>query len=142
MPVPYPLWNLEPWGRLFVVPGDPVYEMMIVGDHNRGQDINLNPCNENMLTTHAGSRKRRQVILSPIKSMTLDQASSFFRDDVRIELTPISMHMRKATLSAKKRRILQTGRMNKKKPREPSGPSQDPLVCDHAPPVCPFIPFI
>jgi GTP-binding protein len=113
--VPYSLWNLEPRGRLFVVPGDPVYEGMIVGEHNRGQDINVNPCKEKKLSNMRAAGKDDNVILSPIKSMALEQAISFIRDDEMVEVTPRSVRMRKATLSAKKRHILQAPRMNKKK---------------------------
>jgi GTP-binding protein len=52
--VPYALFNLEPRGRLFVEPGDPTYEGMIIGEHNRGQDINVNPCKEKKADQYAG----------------------------------------------------------------------------------------
>ncbi len=101
--VPYALFNLEPRGRLFVVPGDRVYEGMIIGEHNRGQDINVNPCKEKKLTNMRAAGKDDNVILSPIKPITLEQTISFIRDDELVEVTPHSVRMRKAVLSAQKR---------------------------------------
>jgi GTP-binding protein len=101
--VPYALFNLEPRGRLFVVPGDPVYEGMLIGEHNRGQDINVNPCKEKKLTNMRASGKDDNVMLSPIKPITLEQTISFIRDDELVEVTPRSVRMRKAVLSAHKR---------------------------------------
>ncbi|MFZ7112636.1 MAG: translational GTPase TypA [Desulfatiglandales bacterium] len=113
--VPYALSNLEPRGRLFVVPGDPVYEGMIVGEHNRGQDIDVNPCKEKKLTNMRAAGKDDNVILSPIKPITLEQAISFIREDELLEVTPRSMRMRKAVLSAQKRHTLQASRLKDKK---------------------------
>ncbi len=101
--IPYALFNLEPRGRLFVVPGDPVYEGMLIGEHNRGQDINVNPCKEKKLTNMRASGKDDNVMLSPIKPITLEQTISFIRDDELVEVTPRSVRMRKAVLSAHKR---------------------------------------
>jgi len=101
--VPYALFNLEPRGRLFIVPGDPVYEGMIIGEHNRGQDLNVNPCKEKKLTNMRAAGKDDNVLLSPIKPMTLEQAISFIREDELVEVTPLSIRMRKVTLSAQQR---------------------------------------
>ena len=111
--VPYALFNLEPRGRLFVVPGDPVYEGMIIGEHNRGQDINVNPCKEKKLTNMRASGKDDNVILSPIKPLTLEQTISFIRDDELVEVTPRSVRMRKAVLSAQKRHNLRGAKAKK-----------------------------
>jgi GTP-binding protein len=110
--VAYALCNLEPRGRLFVVPGDPVYEGMIVGEHNRGQDIDVNPCKEKKLTNIRAAGKDDNVILTPIKPMTLEQAISFIREDELLEVTPRSVRMRKALLQAQKRH--NASRMNRK----------------------------
>jgi len=112
--VAYALANLEPRGRLFVVPGDPVYEGMIVGEHNRGQDIDVNACKEKKLTNMRAAGKDDNVILSPIKPMTLEQAISFIREDELLEVTPRSLRMRKAVLSAQKRHTLHAAHMRKK----------------------------
>jgi GTP-binding protein len=101
--VAYALFNLEPRGRLFIVPGDPVYEGMIVGEHNRGQDIDVNPCKEKKLSNMRAAGKDDNVILSPIKPLTLEQAISFIRQDELVEITPRAVRMRKEVLSAQKR---------------------------------------
>jgi GTP-binding protein len=111
--VPYALFNLEPRGRLFVVPGDPVYEGMIIGEHNRSQDINVNPCKEKKLTNMRASGKDDNVILSPIKPITLEQTISFIREDELVEVTPRSVRMRKALLTVQQRRNLRGSGMNK-----------------------------
>jgi GTP-binding protein len=112
--VPYALFNLEPRGRLFTVPGDPVYEGMIVGEHNRSQDINVNPCKEKKLSNMRAAGKDENVILAPIKPPTLEQAISFIREDELVEVTPRSVRMRKAVLFAQKRHTLRASRMKKK----------------------------
>jgi GTP-binding protein len=104
--VPYALFNLEPRGRLFINHGEPVYEGMIIGEHNRGQDINVNPCKEKKLTNMRASGKDDHVILSPVKPITLERAISFIREDELVEVTPLSIRMRKAVLSAQKRHNL------------------------------------
>jgi len=101
--VPYALFNLEPRGRLFVLPGDPVYEGMLIGEHNRGQDINVNPCKEKKLTNMRAAGKDDNVILAPVKPLTLEQSISFIRDDELVEVTPRSVRMRKAILAARSR---------------------------------------
>ncbi|MBN1627900.1 MAG: translational GTPase TypA [Deltaproteobacteria bacterium] len=104
--VPYALYNLEPRGQLFVLPGDPVYEGMIVGEHNRGNDINVNACKEKKLSNMRAAGKDDNVILTPARQMTLEQAIAFIREDELVEVTPLSIRMRKAVLSAQKRHML------------------------------------
>ena len=113
--VPYALFNLEPRGRLFIVPSDLVYEGMIVGEHNRGEDIDVNPCKEKKLSNMRAAGKDENVILSPIKPLTLEQAISFIREDEMVEVTPRAVRMRKALLSAQKRHALRPSRVNNKK---------------------------
>jgi GTP-binding protein len=108
--VAYALYNLEPRGRLFLVPGDEVYEGMIVGEHNRSQDINVNPCKEKKLTNIRAAGKDDSVILTPVRPLTLEQAISFIREDELVEVTPKSVRLRKAVLSAHKRRQLRPRR--------------------------------
>ena len=113
--VAYALFNLEPRGRLFVSPGDPVYEGMIVGEHNRGQDIGVNPCKEKKLTNMRASGKDNSIILTPVNRLTLEQAISFIREDELVEITPLSMRMRKMVLSAQKRRTMRSSDFKTKK---------------------------
>jgi GTP-binding protein len=101
--VAYALFNLEPRGRLFVVPGDPVYEGMIVGEHNRGKDIDVNPCKEKKLTNMRAAGKDDNVLLSPVHPMTLEQSIAFIREDELVEITPRSVRLRKAILPVAKR---------------------------------------
>jgi GTP-binding protein len=79
---------------------------MIVGEHNRSQDIDVNPSKEKKLTNIRAAGKDDSVILSPIKPFTLEQAISFIREDELVEVTPRSVRMRKAVLSAQKRHTL------------------------------------
>ena len=101
--VPYALFNLEPRGTLFVEPGDPVYEGMIVGEHNRENDIDVNPTKEKKLTNLRAAGKDENVILTPVKHITLERALHFVRPDELVEVTPKSIRLRKAELSAQKR---------------------------------------
>jgi GTP-binding protein len=112
--VAYALYNLEPRGRLFAVPGDPFYEGMVVGEHNRSQDIDVNPSKEKKLTNIRAAGKDDAVILSPVKAMTLEQAISFIQEDELVEVTPQSIRMRKAVLSAHKRHAMRGGKAKKK----------------------------
>ena len=101
--VAYALFNLEPRGQLFIVPGTPVYEGMIVGEHNREQDINVNPCKEKKLSNMRAAGRDENVIQTPPRIMTLEGAIHFIKEGEIIEVTPKSLRLRKAVLSAKKR---------------------------------------
>ncbi len=109
--VAYALAGLEPRGRLFVVPGDPIYEGMIVGEHNRGQDIDVNPCKEKKLTNMRAAGKDDNILLSPIQPLSLEQTVSFLREDELLEVTPRSLRMRKSVLSAQRRHTLRATRL-------------------------------
>ena len=108
--VAYALFGLEPRGRIFVVPGDPVYEGMIVGEHNRDMDIDVNPCKEKKLTNMRASGKDDNVMLSPVVPMSLERAIHFIREDELVEVTPVSIRLRKAELSAQRRHLLHVAR--------------------------------
>jgi GTP-binding protein len=112
--VAYALFNLEPRGRLFIAPGAPVYEGMIVGEHNRGVDIDVNPCKEKKLSNMRAAGKDENVILSPLKPLTLEQALSFIREDELVEVTPLSLRMRKAVLSAQKRHTVRASSLKRR----------------------------
>ena len=111
--VPYALFNLEPRGRLVITPGTPVYEGMVIGEHNRHSDINVNACKEKKLTNMRASGKDDATICSPVKPMTLEQAIHFIRDDEMVEVTPLSIRIRKVELNAAKRHVL-AGKLKKK----------------------------
>jgi GTP-binding protein len=98
--VAYALFNLEPRGQIFVRPGDPVYEGMIFGEHNRATDLSANPCKEKKLTNMRASGHDENVILAPVKPMTLEWAIHFIREDEMVEVTPKSIRLRKTLLTA------------------------------------------
>jgi GTP-binding protein len=102
--VPYALFNLEPRGQLFVTPGDPVYEGMIVGEHNRENDLNVNPTKTKKLSNMRAAGKDDAVVLTPVLPLTLERAIQFIRDDEMVEVTPKSIRMRKASLGAATRK--------------------------------------
>lgn len=101
--VPYAIYNLEPRGKMFVQPGDPVYEGMIVGEHSKENDINVNICKEKKLSNMRAAGKDENVIITKIKPMTIERAITFIRDDEMVEITPLSIRLRKNILSSQKR---------------------------------------
>ncbi len=101
--VAYALFNLEPRGRLFIVPGTPVYEGMIVGEHNKEGDLNVNPTKEKKLTNIRASGRDEHVTLAPVKPMTLEAAINYISEDEMVEITPQSIRLRKGEFSAHKR---------------------------------------
>ena len=109
--VAYALFNLEPRGKLCIVPGDPVYEGMIVGEHSKDNDINVNPCKEKKLSNMRAAGKDENVILAPVKPMTLERAIHFLREDEIVEVTPQSVRLRKTVLSAQKRRTMRATKL-------------------------------
>ncbi len=102
--VAYALFNMEPRGELFIGPGEPCYEGMILGEHNREMDINVNPCKEKKLTNIRASGKDEAIVLTPVRPMTIERAINFIRDDELVEITPKSVRLRKAVLPAGQRR--------------------------------------
>lgn len=101
--VAYAISNLEPRGTLFVVPGDPVYEGMIVGEHNRDNDLDVNITKMKKLSNMRSSSKDDAVILTPGTPMTLEKAIEFIKEDELVEVTPKSIRLRKRILSAVQR---------------------------------------
>ncbi len=108
--VAYALYNLEPRGTLFIVPGDPVYEGMVIGEHNKDNDIDVNPTKEKKLTNMRAANKDENIILTPVRPMTLEHALHFLREDEVLEVTPESLRIRKTELSAQKRYAMGGGR--------------------------------
>ncbi len=105
--IPYAIFNLEPRGKMFVVPGDPVYEGMIIGEHNREVDLNVNPTKTKKLSNMRASGKDDAVTLIPISKLTLEQAIRFIKDDELIEVTPFSVRMCKNILNAQQRKVFE-----------------------------------
>jgi GTP-binding protein len=110
--VSYALFNLEPRGTLFLKPGEPVYEGMIIGEHNRENDINVNPCKMKKLTNMRTSTRDDSIQLTPVTPLTLERAIEFIKDDEMVEVTPRSIRLRKTILSADHRHRLRADRLN------------------------------
>ncbi len=96
--VPYALFNLEPRGQMFIPPGEKVYEGMIIGEHNRENDLDVNPSKTKKLTNIRAAGRDENVVLSPPRIMTLEAAINFIREDELVEITPKSVRMRKIVL--------------------------------------------
>ncbi len=102
--VAYALFNLEPRGKMFVVPNDPVYEGLIIGEHNKPRDLNINPCKGKKLSNMRASGKDENIQLAPVPPMTIERAIEFIRDDELVEITPKSIRLRKKELAAVNRK--------------------------------------
>ena len=102
--VAYALFNLEPRGTMFIAPGKPVYEGMVVGEHNRNNDLDVNPCKTKKLTNMRAAGRDENVVLTPPHVMTLEAAINFIRNDELVEITPTSVRLRKRRLLATDRR--------------------------------------
>ena len=102
--VAYALWKLQERGRMFVNPGDPVYEGMVVGIHTRDNDLIINPVKEKHLTNVRSSGKDDAIVLTPPIKLTLESAVEFIADDELVEVTPKSIRIRKRYLQEHERR--------------------------------------
>ena len=97
--VAYALWKLEDRGRMFVSPGDKLYEGMIIGIHSRDNDLVVNPIKGKQLTNVRASGTDEAVRLTPPVRLTLESAVEFIDDDEVVEITPLSVRMRKRFLT-------------------------------------------
>ncbi len=102
--VAYALWKLQERGRMFVSPGDPVYEGMIVGVHTRDNDLVVNPIRTKQLTNIRASGKDEAIDLTPPIELTLEYAVEFIADDELAEITPRSIRLRKRHLEEHERK--------------------------------------
>ncbi|MDE0334962.1 MAG: translational GTPase TypA, partial [Defluviicoccus sp.] len=105
--VEYALHNLEERGTLFVEPGERVYGGMIVGEHSRGQDLEVNPLKTKQLTNIRAAGKDEGIRLTPPRRLRLEEAISYIADDELVEVTPGSIRLRKALLDPHARRRAQ-----------------------------------
>lgn len=96
--VAYALWNLEDRGRMFVSPGDKLYEGMIIGIHSRDNDLVVNPIKGKKLTNVRASGTDEAVRLTTPIKMTLESAVEFIDDDELVEITPKTIRLRKRYL--------------------------------------------
>ncbi|MDK4641487.1 translational GTPase TypA [Kingella kingae] len=102
--VAYALWNLEDRGRMFVSPNDKIYEGMIIGIHSRDNDLVVNPLKGKKLTNVRASGTDEAVRLTTPIKLTLESAVEFIDDDELVEITPLSIRLRKRYLSEQERR--------------------------------------
>lgn len=102
--VAYALWNLEDRGRMFVSPGDKLYEGMIIGIHSRDNDLVVNPLKGKKLTNVRASGTDEAVRLTTPIKLTLESAVEFIDDDEIVEITPQTIRLRKRYLQEHERR--------------------------------------
>ncbi len=102
--VAYALWKLQERGRMFVSPGDKVYEGMIIGIHSRDSDLVVNPIREKKLTNIRAAGKDEHIDLVPPIKLTLEYAVEFIADDELVEVTPQSIRLRKRFLKEHERK--------------------------------------
>jgi GTP-binding protein len=96
--VAYALWYLEERGQLFVSPGDPVYEGMIIGENSRDNDLEVNPLRAKQLSNIRTTSKDEAIRLTPPVRMTLEKAIAYIEDAELVEVTPKAIRLRKRLL--------------------------------------------
>jgi len=102
--VAYALWKLQERGRMFVSPGDKLYEGMVIGIHTRDNDLVVNPIKGKQLTNVRASGKDDAILLTPPIALTLEYAVEFIADDELAEITPKSIRIRKRFLKEHERK--------------------------------------
>src|SRR5579864_9060496 len=102
--VAYALWKLQERGRMFVSPGEKVYEGMVIGIHSRDNDLVVNPIKGKKLTNVRAAGKDDAILLTPPIPLTLEYAVEFIGDDELVEVTPKSIRIRKRYLKAHERK--------------------------------------
>jgi GTP-binding protein len=105
--VAYALWNLQDRGRMFVSPGDRLYEGIVIGIHSRDNDLVVNPIKGKKLTNVRAAGKDEAVNLTPPIKLTLEYAVEFIEDDELVEVTPKSIRIRKRYLKEHERKRAQ-----------------------------------
>ncbi len=102
--VAYALWNLEERGVLFVQPKTKLYEGMIIGEHNRDNDLEVNPIKGKQLTNVRASGSDENIKLTPPRLFTLEETLSYIQNDELVEVTPKSVRLRKKLLDPNARK--------------------------------------
>jgi len=110
--VAYGIFNLQDRGIMFITTGDKVYGGMIVGEHNRDNDLEINVLREKQLSNVRSKGADEAIRLVPPMKMTMEQMISYIQDDELLEVTPKSLRLRKASLDANERK--RAGRASKK----------------------------
>ena len=99
----YAIFNLQERGEIFVDPGTPVYEGMIIGENARTNDMDVNVTKEKKQTNMRASTADEAIRLIPPRELSLEQAIEFINDDELVEVTPKSIRLRKRILAANMR---------------------------------------
>jgi len=102
--VQYALYYLQERGTLFVLPGEKVYVGMILGEHSRDNDLDVNPIKEKKLTNIRAAGKDEALLLTPPRRMSLEQAIAYIEDDELVEVTPGAIRLRKRYLDPHERK--------------------------------------
>lgn len=99
----YSLWNLSDRGTMIIEPGTEVYKGMIIGIHNKSNDLNVNPCKNKQLTNTRSSGADEALTLTTPRKFSLEEALEFIAEDEYVELTPLNIRFRKKILDEKER---------------------------------------
>jgi GTP-binding protein len=102
--VQYALWYIQERGTMFVSPGEKVYQGMILGEHSRESDLEVNPIKEKKLTNIRAAGKDEAMLLIPPRKMSLEQAIAYVEDDEFVEVTPSAIRLRKRYLDPNERK--------------------------------------
>ncbi len=102
--VAYALWKLQERGRMFVSPGNRLYEGMVIGIHSRDNDLVVNPIKTKQLTNIRAAGKDEAIMLTPPIALTLERAVEFIADDELVEITPQTIRIRKRHLKENERK--------------------------------------
>jgi GTP-binding protein len=107
--IPYALFHLQPRGQMFIEAGVPIYEGMILGEHNRNNDLDVNACREKKLTNIRAAGRDENVILTPPRLLTIETAMEWIDQDELVEVTPDAIRVRKKILECNRRPKRNTG---------------------------------
>ncbi|MDR1693850.1 MAG: translational GTPase TypA [Lactobacillaceae bacterium] len=102
--IAYALWKLEDRGPMFVFPNSPVYTGMIIGEHTKSNDLEINPTKAKQLTNIRASGKDEAITLAPPRKLSLEDALSYIQEDELLEVTPKSLRLRKRYLDPHERK--------------------------------------
>lgn len=95
----FALWNLQERGRIFIDPTTEVYEGMVVGDVSKGEDMDVNPCKGKQLTNMRSSGSDEHIMLTPAWKLDIERGLETMREDEYLEITPLSVRLRKKFLT-------------------------------------------
>jgi GTP-binding protein len=105
----YALDNLQQRGTLFVSPGDPVYEGMVIGENARAEDMVVNPTKEKQKTNMRAAGSDDSIKLEPPRELTVETSIEFIADDELVEVTPTSLRVRKRVRDRRARERARVG---------------------------------